>query len=482
MSSTVKTCPSCGTPPELGAAFCDFCGRDLRGLSEDGGDTPTPAPASNPAPAPASIPAPNPVPQPGSAPHTAPGPAPRQPMPDFPAPPRPVADVPTANAPQVPFTLDWDELREFIEGVRCNFAFRVRIRGAVKTLALKVDVGGEAIECRPFMSLCDGDEREGVLPFIPKMAGAISACAFVKVIYENGCCESFEAVRPFEHKAIPFRRFLSADNQNVEIKIDGNSGLIRLDDLKLPQKAITDLKAEIDKVLLRRGGWKQVPMAYGDIERECVRLYAGDRALTVASGAGSVSFGISPHRAMVQVVAKTADGQRDEYRNQFVSRVHFTILRHHDSAVYLRDGGFVKENGMKVARKSANGLSIDGRPVTSELALPPDRTFRVALAPKSVPGGALSLLIETHGRTAEAISGDRACELAFASVRSADSRADVAIIVWGAVPIDDFLGTCTGLRVGLVRGRLCLIGRDGRPTRLVGLINKAVPGTGIFVQ
>jgi hypothetical protein len=387
----------------------------------------------------------------------------------------------TANSLDMPFDFEWDNAREFIEGVLCNFAFRLRINAPVETLTIKAVVGGETLACNPFTSLAAGDERKGTLPFIPKVAGALSVSVFAEVCYKKGCCESFEAVRSFEHQASPFRRFLSEGDQNVEIKIDGNSGLIRLDELKLPRQAIIDLKEEINLALSRRDGWESVILATSGIRREVVNLCTGERMLTVVSGANPVTFGRSSRRAAIQLLAETEDGQIDEYRSGFVSGVHFTLMKS-NAAVMLRDGGLEDVNGRKSWRKSKNGVSFNDRMISSDQKISLGRTAQVVLAPYVVPGGAVSISLEAHGHSPDISGCDRACELASVTVLRDDVPDRAALVVWGAAEIDDFLGTRTGLRIGLIRGRLRLIRPDGSSKRLLHLVGTVLPGTDIFVQ
>ncbi len=386
----------------------------------------------------------------------------------------------TSNAPQAPFTLEWDGDREFIEGVQCNFAYRLRIHADVASLTLKIDVNGKTSECEPFDSLCDGDEREGTLPFVPKVAGAVSVRVFAEVVYEGGCGETFEAVSPFEHQACAFRSLLSGNNQNLNIDIRDNSGIIRLDQLKLPPQAVTDLDAKIGRALSRKGGWKNVPMAYknGELDgREIVQLRGDgmDITVVVVSGASKdpVRFGHSAHRATLRL-------ESDKSCDQYISGVHFTLLRK-SSAILVRDGGPGRKGGWS---KSTNGTLFDDQKLdpVSGRELRPGQTFRLKLAPYVVPGGALSLMLEARGNDVAIPGCDRSCNVSSVVVRRDDSPNRVDLVVWGATGIDDLLGTHAGLRVGLVRGRLHLIRKDGSSVRLLHLVGREIPGTGIFVQ
>lgn len=387
----------------------------------------------------------------------------------------------TADSPDMPFDFEWDNAREFIEGVLCNFAFRLRINASVETLTIRAVVGGETLACNPFTSLDAGDERRGTLPFVPKVAGALSVSVFAEVCYKKGCCESFEAVQPFEHQASPIRRFLSDGYQNVNVDIRDNTGLIRLDELKLPRQAIIDLKEEIKLALSRRDGWESVILATSGIRREVVNLCTAERILTVASGANPVTFGRSSRRSTIPLMAETDDGQTDEYRNGFVSGVHFTLLTR-NSAIMLRDGGMVDDNGRKVWRKSKNGVSFNGHMITSDQKLSSDRTAQVVLAPYAIPGGAIAVSLEARGHTGEITCCDRSCELASVTILCDDNPDRAIRVVWGAAEIDDFLGTRTGLSIGLIRGRLRLIRPDGSSQRLLHLVGRAIPETDIFVQ
>ncbi len=539
-SNRTINCPACGMPISEGASFCDACGAEIHAAAEPAskpcGDTKvnegravepgsnaaagglgslkgllaglsyeqfqrllsevqtpaaqeeppaswTPATANAPAaseapafPAAATMTVPEPqAPKPSAAPVKAPAASPRTT-----AAPASRSPAPTAGNPDMPFDFEWDNAREFIEGVLCNFAFRIRVHAYLKTLTIKADVGGETIVCKPFTSLCEGDERNGTIPFIPKMAGALSVRVLAEAFYKGGCRESFEAVSPFEHQASPFRRFLSDGYENVNIDIRDNTGLIRLDELKLPSQAMIDLKGEIDRALSHRDGWGKALLASNEIGREVVNLCAGERMLTVASGANPVSFGRSSHRA-IQLLAETDDGQIDEYRSGFISGVHFTLINC-NSAIMLRDGGFEENNGRKVLRKSKNRVSIDGRMISSDQRLSPGKTYEVVLAPNVVPGGAVTISLDARGHSSDISRCDRSCELDSVAIRRDDIPDRAVLVIWGAAEIDDFLGTGTGFHVGLVRGRLRLIRPDGSSERLIHLVGKDIPGTDIYVQ
>ncbi len=203
--------------------------------------------------------------------------------------------------------------------------------------------------------------------------------------------------------------------------------------------------------------------------------------LTVVSGANPVSFGRSSRRATVQLVAEDEDGQIDTCRNRYISGVHFTLMSR-NSSVILRDGGSDEADGRKRWRKSSNGVSFDGKMISSDQKLALGRTAKVVLAPYVISGGALALSLEPRGHSQDIGRCDRSCELDSVAILRGDIPDRADIVVWGAAEIDDFLNTGTGFHVGLVRGRLRLLRPDGFSERLIHLVGKNIPGTDIYVQ
>lgn len=447
-SPAIPLCPSCGTPVPPGAAFCEACGTEL--VSPQGGAS-TPCEPSASASGEASTP----------------------------------CEPPTPCAPlscEAPFSLEWDDRRAFIEGVRCNFSFRLRCLARLSKFGLRVEVDGEELPLVLFSSLLPGDIREGLLSFVPKAPGAISVRLVAEVLYEGGCTEGFEAVRPFEHTVSPFRRFL-ADDAGLRIDIRDNAGLIRLDDLKLPHQTITDLKAEIEKALSLRGGWKEAPVAASFVARERVRLRVGGRECLVAAGGDVVTFGTSSSRTTVSLAA-AATGTARETRARYVSGVHFSIRRDRfRDELLLCDGGPASPDGSnRPWRKSTNGIAVDGSLLGEARPLHPGAPISLLLAPYAVSGGALPLTLETSGYDESDAAFDRAGDVSSALLRRPDNPDRTALVVWGSAPLDPVLGTHTGLRIASIRGRLHAVLPDGTVRRLLLLSGRTIPGTPVFVQ
>ena len=492
-SSALPLCPSCGMPVSPDAAFCENCGAEIRreeaarpeegsphcgageGVANEGG-------ASRPGEPETASPSARPEGSLHHLPAAAARPLPPA-EPSFTAAPRP--SPPTEERvfdAEAPFSLEWDDRRAFIEGVRCNFSFRLRSHARLSKFGIRVEVDGEGLPPVLFSSLLPGDVREGLFPFVPRTPGAISVRFVAEVLYEGGCSEGFESARPFEHTVSPFRRFLS-DDSGLRIDIRDNSGLIRLDDLKLPSQTITDLKAEIEKALALRGGWKTAPVAPSFVARERVRLRVGERECLVVAGGDVVTFGASSSRTTVSL-APALRGPSGETCSRYVSGVHFSIRRDRfRDELLLCDGGPSAQSGANRSwRKSTNGTAVDGTLLGEARPLHPGAPHAIQLAPYTVSGGALSLTLETRGYDEADTGFDRMGDVSSALVRLPDDPGRAALVVWGAAPLDPVLGTHAGVRVASIRGRLHAVLPDGSVRRLLLLCGRTIPGTSVFVQ
>jgi len=403
-------------------------------------------------------------------------------------PPPPVFDASPMRADPsdaVPFELEWDEARRFIEGVQCAFSFRVRSACRIAKLGFRVVANGSPVgEDIVFAGLRAGDERETTVPFVPRVPGQVVVKLRAETLLDRGAHESFAAARDFEHVAEPFRRFLAEGDQNINIDIRDNDGIIRLDELKLPRQAIVDLKEEIDRVLSCRGRYRTVAFCPGEIRRERMILSssAGDgiRDLLVLPGTDCVTFGTSSH-ADAWLLPET-EGRMDDKRASFISGIHFSIQNNRSRHEFeLRNGGPSARNDDRSRwRASTNGLNVDGSALqSSPLPLRPGETRSVDLAPYAVSGGSLSLSLEPRGwdDPAAAVCDWRTGNLSSLLVRRGDNPHKAILVVWGAAALDPLLGTESGLRVASLDGRLFLVDRHGEAARIHRLAGHALPGT-----
>lgn len=501
---SVQTCPKCGTPFSAGAAFCDACGADLRAevakaaahaeekihaeaaevaeekIHAEVAVSPI-LPAPDLRPATPTVVA-RPVPLDRSSARPAFDGAPPRPSPG----PSAFDDVPMHADPAdaVPFELYWDEARCFIEGVQCALSFRVRTACRIAKLGFRILVDDRPV-CGDivFSGLRAGDERRTMVPFVPRLPGQIVVKLRAEAVFDRGTHEWFSPTRDLEHSAEPFKRFLSAGDQNINIDIRDNNGIIRLDELKLPRQAIVDLKEEIERVLEKRDRYAPVEFSPDEIvrERAIVASSAGDgiRELLVLPGTGCVTFGMSS-RADAQLRPET-DGRMDDKRACFISGVHFSVQSNQFRGEFeLRNGGPSSRDAKASWRPSTNGINVDGAPLqSSHRPLRAGETLSVVLAPYAVPGGSLSLTLEPLGwEDPAAASCDwRTGNLSSLLVRREDNPRKAILVVWGAAALDPLFGTETGLRVVSPDGRLYLLDRHGQATRFRRLAGRPFPGS-----
>lgn len=447
MSTAATTCPSCKMPVAPGSAYCENCGAALR-LDESGEPQDQSGGASCPC-----------------EPHST------------------VATI-LQTSPDAPFDLEWDDARQFIAGSCGAFAFRMTFRCNLKSVEVIANVDGEQLPAVAFLSVEAGDFREGSIAFTPKRPGAVTVNLRIAVTMANHIRETFEPKCPLRSMTLSGKRHdVLGGDLTVNINADGNTGINRFDGVNFGGLAGVRIDNWNDErsVLERPPEWRAIPLVSCEVGCEAVVLCAGERTLSVSSGANPVTFGRSSRRATVRLVAETPDGLIDESHNRYVSGVHFTLMNH-GRAVIMRDGGAEDEKGRRVWRKSCNGVAVDGCMSTSDQTLSPGKSIRAVLAPYSVPGGALTLMIEARGHSGSVCGCDRDCELASVAIRRADAPKRAALVVWGAAEIDDLLGTSTGLHIGLIHGRLRIIRQDGSSERLVHFLGGAIPGTSISVQ
>ncbi len=170
MSSPVsQLCPSCGTPVTPGAAFCENCGAEIvGGEASRTDDSPRPGPDEGGMGRPVE-------PEGEGDRPVEPENASSSPRPSvIDAAPRPLPPAESAFDADAPFVLEWDERRAFIEGVRCNFSFRIRCLTRMAQFGLCAEVDGGEPFCVWYSDLREGDVREGLFPFVPQTPGNVS--------------------------------------------------------------------------------------------------------------------------------------------------------------------------------------------------------------------------------------------------------------------------------------------------------------------
>ena len=518
MDSPLQLCPACGTPAAPGAAFCDACGVALtpENAARDVAPATNPVPAPEPTPVSAaqgtatvSAPAATPASAPGAsmdallrmaravvaarreaagetatksdlravsptlvlvrevvdaaARETA-----RRPAAAGPAIPPPAAD-------DVPFELEWDEAREFIEGRGGQFAFRFRALCDFAKAAVAATVNGADAGVQIFTAMQGGKIREGLIDVAPDRPGTLSVKLRVETVLDGGTHESFEADRAIGHVVYPATHQEVKAGGNVTVnyapRVENNTGIVRQEDARIsvsgPQAVRVDHWADQDRVLGRRGSFKPVPFSPTAASRENARFRAAGAALDellVVPGSDRVSFGRSASRADVRLLPETPDGRVDESRSGYVSGVHFTVLRDRSREEFqIYDGA--------PGAPSTNGLSLDGQVLRSPQTLPANDTVPAVLAPYAVAGGALPVEFETHGWDDPAAVGctDRHGNLSSLLVRRRDNPRKAVLVVWGGAMLDPILGTKTGLRIVARSRQLRLVRPDGSSRRLIRL-------------
>ena len=356
-------------------------------------------------------------------------------------------------------------------------------------------MNGEDAGVQLFSSLQAGRTREGLFDIEPDRPGAMAVQLRVETLLDGRTHEIFEAERGIEHNVYPATRQEVQGAGGVTInyapKIENNSGIARLDDVRISAPGAQGFRVdhwkEMDGVLGRRGRFVRVGFAPVSVSRENARFRATGAALDellVVPGADTVSFGKSASRADVRLAAETPDGGSDEARAGFVSGVHFSIRRDRACETFsIIDGGPSRDDPKKWC-KSTNGLAIDGELADGPRTLPAGRRLSVTLAPYVVSGGALPLELRTRGWDDPAAAGctGRAGNLSSLLVLRLDNPRKAVLVVWGAAALDPILGTKTGHRVVSLDGRLHLADASGRVRRLTRLAGTPLPGTPYVVR
>ena len=390
---------------------------------------------------------------------------------------------PAASDDLVPFSLEWDSKREFIEGVQCNFAFRIRCRRRLSLLQLEIQVNDQPPVRKVYRELEPDDEWQDVQGYVPQTPGALTVRLSALACSEGGSRERFEARRPFEHRAYPFRRFLPVGSQNINIDNRDNNGIIRLDSLRIPTQAIEDLKAEIDRALEMKDGWQPTPFGAGKVLRDSVLLRGGERDLLVVAGSDLVTFGAHSLRPLVPLETEAPDGTVDKSRTGLISRIHFTIHRDRVQRRFvLLDGGPSKDDPSKW-EVSTNHTELDGETISTERPLQEGRTYAIDLAPGTVDGEpALRLSAETRGWDDPAAAGCPCVgNLSSILLRYVDNPRKAVLVVWGGADLGKALGMDAGPVVRTIHGRLHVVRSGERPRRLLSFEGRLLPGTSFRV-
>jgi len=493
--STSQICPQCGTPFAGGAVFCDACGADLHAASSApalGGAGRTEAEDVGPAESAVRksraefVPSTELSATAGGAaePGGTQGGSLRPSMPAQPAFfPSPLHADPSDA---VPFVLEWDVARQFIEGQSGAFAFRVTALWDLAKIGVAASVDGEDLPCAVFSGMRRGETREGTFAFTPGKTGRISVRLRVETVPRGLAHEMFAASGDPEHMVFPARRISVQGAGVVTINVENNTGIVRNDELDLRglRGTAVDHWEDQRRALGLGGEFRSVAFSPGSVRREnaLLRSSAADglSELLVLPGTDLVTFGTSS-RADAGLFVETEDGYTDERRTGYVSGLHFSIQRDPKrEAFILRDGGPDRKTGSRSAwKKSTNGILVDGEDLRGEHPLRPGAILRVCLAPYAVSGGALPLEIETKGWDDPAADGceDRPGNLSSLLVRRRDNPRKAILVVWGAAALDPVLGTATGLRVACAVGRLFLVQPDGGGTRFHRLAGHFLPGT-----
>ena len=516
MSDSLQRCPKCGTLVEAGANFCDACGAELRAeavpaefgapsggaaeRSEAEGVSRTEAPASDPraeqaeaaggatvvaeSVAAAQRPTPRAEDARGAGGRID-GSEAARPRTFF----APSLRADPSDA--VPFVLEWDEAREFIEGQAGTFSFRVKALWDLAKIGVAATVNGEELPPAVFPGIRRGDSREGTFDFTPSKPGQVSVSLRAETVPRGLVHECFAAKRTLSHlvRTQDSRRYFGPNEVRQTISVDNRNdhGLSRNEQQRYSQNAggeTADNWKDQDRVLGRGGAFRPVEFEPGAVRREnaLIRSSAdeGLSELLVLPGTDLVTIGTSSH-ADAGLFVETADGYTDERHTGYVSGFHLSIQRDPKrEAFVLRDGGPDRKAATRAAwRKSTNGVTVDGEDLRGELPLRPGAKLRVCLAPYAVSGGALPLEMEARGWDDPAAAGceDRRGNLSSLLVRRRDNPRKAILVVWGAAALDPVLGTRTGLRVACAGGRLFLGRPDGGATRIHRLVGQPLAGT-----
>lgn len=481
----LQICPSCGMPLDPGASFCGACGAEFRTEGRDAGIPSAEPDARVEAAEDRATRLAHPV---------APPPSVATPPPAADAVPRATAfdSAPMRADPSdaVPFALEWDEAREFIERQAGTFSFRVTALWDLAKLGVAATVNEKDLPPAVFSGMRCGAVREGTFDFTPDKPGQVSVRLRVETIPHGLVHEAFVAERVVSHlvRTKDSKSYLGPQTVDQKAVIDNRNdrGLSRNEGQTVTQNVggeTADNWNDQDRVF-RRSQFAAVRFAPDDIRREnvLIRAFSNDglSELLLLPGTDLVTFGTSS-RADAGLFVETADGYTDERHTGYVSGFHLSIQRDPKrEAFVLRDGGPDRKAATKAAwRKSTNGVAVDGEDLRGEHLLRPGAKLRVCLAPYAVSGGALPLEIETKGWDDPAAAGceDRRGNLSSLLVRRRDNPRKAILVVWGAAALDPILGTKSGLRAACVGGRLFLVRPDGEATRFHRLAGRTLPNS-----
>ena len=503
-SSPAQICPACGRAVEPEASFCEVCGAELHAEVAEVESHAEAAEVESHAEVAeaAEVGSHAEVAEVGSHAGVAETAKPKAPAEALSTPAQSVFDAASMLRPdlrdEVPFELEWDGAREFIEGESGTFAFRFRALYDLASVCLEAIVGEKPLSPVEMRNIAaDGGWLTRTLDYVPNRNGRISVRLRATIRQRDRVTEeTFESRDDFEHRIQPRDAMAYYGPDSVQPTIrnsisnepGGSSGIVRNDgryaqtvNVGVPGAVFNRLEFQ-DRVLGRGPSFRPVAFSPSGIERERAVLRApgqkGIAELLVIPGTSRIQFGRSRSSVDVRLVPETTDACADEMRTNFVSNVHFAVCRDAGDRYVLRDGGIYKGSAW---RSSTNGLNVDGEPLRAKaLPLVPNHAEDLVLAPYAVSGGALSLTLEPRGWDDPAAAGcaDRPGNLASLLVRRGDNPHKAILVVWGAAALDPILGTRSGLRIASLCGRLHVADRAGRVRRLSRLSGRSLSGTG----
>lgn len=489
-----RICPQCGFPVPQDSRFCENCGATLPEPVAERPEEPSSPEVSE---HPFENPRPDSVRTESSAANDR-----MVPMPDPPtvspmdAPtvrggfgdlPRPVAPVEpprfaghaAPEAEELPFSIEWDDARAFMEKHENAFALRFKAECDIEKLGVGIFVNGEPVGKPEVKSnVRKWDRFECPFPFCPAQVGAFVVQIRVEIIQPSGAHEMFEPVESIVHTTFPERGKVVNFNGSINVRVDqsGNSGIIRNDNARVLLDGLEteNVDVRLQRILGSRGNFRKIGFSSTRIKHESVRLMGFGQELTIVRGTPCITFGRSRH-ADVCLEAEKPDGSRDDV-GKMISGRHCTVRYDRACGSFaLRDGGPLEDgSGWK---NSSNGTLFGDVTLTMNLGqnLLPGRSMPVCLAPHVRPGGALSL-----GFHAVEPSFDFACDhmgnIDALIVRRKDNPAKTVLIVWGCVSLDEVLGSKTGFRIACRRERLHLVKPDGSSSRLLFLSGQNLAG------